>query len=399
MVSRNWKFWPFGLLGLSGVFLLWGCSNSTRRAEADFVDFIGHYEQELSPLEKSIQEARWQYAVSGTEDVLNVLDSLVGERQAMMHDKRAFGYLREFRFEEEDGNTAVDSINGADAVINGSQVERTEGVSGRGLAFDGVGNYVNAGDIVSTMNEYSISGWFRPESVEGNQTLIGQQRDSYDGWRWNLYVEDGVLKFEINNGKGSYPGVDSQDEIAVELNSGSALAEAGQWNQFAVVRNGDTFALYLNGVKAAEETKAGIDQTGTPYASWFGGYNNNAGGEPTAQFRGVMDEIVFYNTPITDEKVKDLYDKFADTEPVSKNTLEYFLNSAKEYVANGDVDSCVESVRKLFAKPFCLLPSRSRSISSAMALYVSSSLRRSVNSLSNSMKSSSSVIPVSAGGV
>ena len=259
-----------------------------------------------------------------------------------------FGYLREFKFEEEDGNTAVDSINGVDGVINGSQVERTEGVSGKGLVFDGVGNYVNAGDIVSTMNEYSISGWFKPESVDGNQTLIGQQRDSYDGWRWNLYVEDGVLKFVINNGKGSYPGVDSQDEIVIELNSGSALAEAGQWNQFAVVRNGDTFALYLNGVKAAEETKAGIDQTGTPYASWFGGYNNNAGGEPTAQFKGVMDEIVFYNTPITDEKVKDLYDEFAETEPVSKAILERFLNTAKEHVANGDVDSCVESVQKLF---------------------------------------------------
>ena len=278
-------------------------------------------------------------------NVTDLAGNAIAENSGMSF---VFGYLREFRFEEEDGNTAVDSINGADAVINGSQVERTEGVSGRGLAFDGVGNYVNAGDIVSTMNEYSISGWFRPESVEGNQTLIGQQRDSYDGWRWNLYVEDGVLKFEINNGKGSYPGVDSQDEIAVELNSGSALAEAGQWNQFAVVRNGDTFILYLNGMKAAEETKAGIDQTGTPYASWFGGYNNNAGGEPTAQFRGVMDEIVFYNTPITDEKVKDLYDEYAETEAVSKNTLEYFLNSAKEYVANGDVDSCVESVRKLF---------------------------------------------------
>ena len=278
-------------------------------------------------------------------NVTDLAGNAIAENSGMSF---VFGYLREFRFEEEDGNTAVDSINGADAVINGSQVERTEGVSGKGLAFDGVGNYVNAGDIVSTMNEYSISGWFRPESVEGNQTLIGQQRDSYDGWRWNLYVEDGVLKFEINNGKGSYPGVDSQDEIAVELNSGSALAEAGQWNQFAVVRNGDTFILYLNGMKEAEKTKAGIDQTGTPYASWFGGYNNNAGGEPTAQFRGVMDEIVFYNTPITDEKVKDLYDKFAETEPVSKNTLEYFLNSAKEHMANGDVDSCVESVRKLF---------------------------------------------------
>ncbi len=35
-------------------------------------------------------------------------------------------------------------------------------------------------------------------------------------------------------------------------------------------------------------------------------------------------------------------------ETVSKKTLEYFLNSAKEHMAAGDVDSCVESVKKLF---------------------------------------------------
>lgn len=35
-------------------------------------------------------------------------------------------------------------------------------------------------------------------------------------------------------------------------------------------------------------------------------------------------------------------------ETVSKNLLEYFLNSAKEHVANGDVDDCVESIRNLF---------------------------------------------------
>ena len=37
-----------------------------------------------------------------------------------------------------------------------------------------------------------------------------------------------------------------------------------------------------------------------------------------------------------------------ETESVSKKTLEYFLNRAKEHVAAGDVDDCVESVRKLF---------------------------------------------------
>ena len=36
------------------------------------------------------------------------------------------------------------------------------------------------------------------------------------------------------------------------------------------------------------------------------------------------------------------------TESVSKTTLEYFLNSAKEHLANGDVDDCVQAVKDLF---------------------------------------------------
>lgn len=35
-------------------------------------------------------------------------------------------------------------------------------------------------------------------------------------------------------------------------------------------------------------------------------------------------------------------------EPVSKKTLEYFLNSAKEHLASGDVDDCVQSIKDLF---------------------------------------------------
>ena len=37
-------------------------------------------------------------------------------------------------------------------------------------------------------------------------------------------------------------------------------------------------------------------------------------------------------------------------EKPSKNTLEFFLNKAKEHQANGDVDNCVESIKNLFAE-------------------------------------------------
>ena len=38
------------------------------------------------------------------------------------------------------------------------------------------------------------------------------------------------------------------------------------------------------------------------------------------------------------------------SEKPSKNTLEYFLNKAKEHQADGDVDNCVESIKNLFAE-------------------------------------------------
>ena len=51
----------------------------------------------------------------------------------------------------------------------------------------------------------------------------------------------------------------------------------------------------------------------------------------------------------TEENVTYMITKSdGEDEEVSKTTLEYFLNSAKEHVANGDTEGLVESVQKLF---------------------------------------------------
>ncbi len=65
-----------------------------------------------------------------------------------------------------------------------------------------------------------------------------------------------------------------------------------------------------------------------------------------------LNKIKFYN----DEETTCNLDKFTitpqklETEKPSKNTLEFFLNKAKEHQANGDVDNCVESIKNLFAE-------------------------------------------------
>lgn len=259
-----------------------------------------------------------------------------------------FGYLREFKFEEEGGSTAVDSIYGENALINGTSQIRKAGISGNGLEFDGDSNYVSVGSVINNLDKYSISGWFMPEETDGNQTLVGQQRDNYDGWRWNLYLEDGVLKFLVNNGKGTHPG-DSEgaEEIALQLESGEVKASAGEWNQFALVRDGDTFTLYLNGMVVDTGTQAGIDQSESPYLSMLGGYLNTAGGEPIAQFKGMMDEVVYYNTPISEEMVKELYDEASKpAEETDKTDLQKLYDQYKDLAQGNYTDDSWEGFQK-----------------------------------------------------
>lgn len=78
-----------------------------------------------------------------------------------------------------------------------------------------------------------------------------------------------------------------------------------------------------------------------------GNYQENAAG--TYEITGILqlpekianeqDVTAKINVTVTDD---------GQTEKPSKTTLEYFLNLAKEHKANGDVDNCAESVKKLF---------------------------------------------------
>ncbi len=257
-----------------------------------------------------------------------------------------FGYLGEFKFEEKDGNVAENTKGDLDGSIQG-KVNRTEGIEGKGLSLDGTSTYADLGEMLKEKTEYSIAGWVRLESTEGTQVIAARERDSYDGWRWKLSVEDGKLVFHMNNGKGAYPGHEADGEIALTLESEANAVKAGKWMQYALVQNQDTVTLYLNGEKVAEDTQKGISEAVNPYTLWIGAMKNNAGGEPTYNMKGIVDELTVYNTSLTAEKVKELYDEFA-TESVSKKTLEYFLNKAKAHLENGDVDDCVESIQKLF---------------------------------------------------
>ena len=65
-----------------------------------------------------------------------------------------------------------------------------------------------------------------------------------------------------------------------------------------------------------------------------------------------INNVEMYESSLSDHNLLYAECEFLteEEETVSKKTLEYFLNSAKEHVANGDTEDCVQSVKDLFAE-------------------------------------------------
>ena len=96
----------------------------------------------------------------------------------------------------------------------------------------------------------------------------------------------------------------------------------------------------------------GLIESGTVDA----GASSTAGAPKTKEFEIVVTEAGegtwVFTGPAGKSPQLDKFDitlkEAEEPENVSKTTLEYFLNSAKEHLANGDVDDCVQSIKDLF---------------------------------------------------
>jgi hypothetical protein len=161
------------------------------------------------------------------------------------------------------------------------------GKYGKGLAFDGINDYLSMG-LWSGLNitgNFSTTAWFKVTNPSGATSQFIDSRDYSSGNRgWGMAVTSGKLKFEKNGANLLY--------------STTTLA-ANTWYHGAVTFDGTNWKLYLNGV--LEKTVTGSAILSNTSAQFRVGARHYVGVEN--YLNGQIDEVRVYNYALTATQV------------------------------------------------------------------------------------------------
>lgn len=110
---------------------------------------------------------------------------------------------------------------------------------GASLLLDGSGDYITSASNAAFgfgAGEFTVEGWFRANVLSGNMCLLDTRTAS----------NEGIAIYALAAATGTF-AVYSNAGLLV----GTGNFTTNQWDHFAVVRDGTTLRLYLNGVQQA----------------------------------------------------------------------------------------------------------------------------------------------------
>ena len=184
------------------------------------------------------------------------------------------------------------SGNGHDAAFVGGMSVQEDGVLGSSAYFNGTDGYVEMpDDVIYGLHNMTISTWVKPESL-GNWARIFDFGSELDPPYPNLFL---TVNSGNNNMRLAFETGDSS-----QINAG-AILQTGQWQHLAVVINGVTASLYLNG----EEVGTASDFQFVPML--ISNMTSNLLGKShytaDSYFQGSMDDFRIYNRALSASEI------------------------------------------------------------------------------------------------
>lgn len=193
---------------------------------------------------------------------------------------------------EGDGDVIVDSSsNGHDGEMISGAKRTDDGKFGKGVWFDGKDAHIDIPDAEDLHAEtFTLLAWFKLEEATGGwQTIFGKQSGGS-----GLIIEvatGGVLNTGFGGGW---------------LCTGKTTIDDGKWHHVASVFDGKSVRLYIDG-SLDMETPPGVRPAENTVPLRIGGSPDV--GE---MFCGVVDEVAFFDVPLTEKEIQKLMQGFVN---------------------------------------------------------------------------------------
>ena len=213
------------------------------------------------------------------------------------------------------GNANDESGNGNDGVANGAVLSTDRwGLTNRSYSFSGSGDYVVAPRLYQ--NAFSVSLWFKTESVQSYNPLI----DAFDS-NWEIQLKNSHADYVSFNDEGGYI-----EHLA------SDIVQNNVWYNLICTFSDETVSFYTDGTLIDQFSVFALPDNSGDY---FIGASMS--GIPQF-FIGRIDDIGIWNRALTEEEILGLYNAQL---PVPGCTDSTACNFDTE--ATSDDGSCIPS--------------------------------------------------------
>ena len=198
-----------------------------------------------------------------------------------------------------DGN--ANDIQGSNhGVLHG--VTFAPGEVGPAFSFDGIDDFVDFGNAVGNFgtSDFTIDFWIQTSSTRGvGEGVIGKRS------RCNMPTFGG---WDIRNGPGPLLVELDQEGDMINFNHLSAIRTVndGVFHHVALVRQGPTASLYIDGILDSSNTTPGVTNLNTA-ASLIAGKSTCTGVDGTNFFTGLLDEIEIYDRALSAAEVQAIF--------------------------------------------------------------------------------------------
>ncbi|WP_445474203.1 disaggregatase related repeat-containing protein [Methanococcoides methylutens] len=210
--------------------------------------------------------------------------------------------IADWKFDENTGTIAVDSSgNNNDGTISGATW--TQGIAGNAaLSFDGVDDYVDAGNGASLNNpgnQITMEAWVYPTSLSESYIISKHPGDTVTSG-YNLLITQNKFYFRLGDGTTRY-----------QLVSPHGMS-TNTWYHVAAVYDGTSMKIYRNGTELSGST---------PFSGNIGAnsYNVTIGKSVSGtsySWNGDIDDVKIYDRALSGEEILSHYNEGAsDTTP------------------------------------------------------------------------------------